>query len=68
VSLAAYEAEDGLVGHQWGERPLVLQRLYSPVQRNATARKQELVGWDAGWGEGIGDFQNIIGNVNEENI
>jgi hypothetical protein len=26
VSLVAYVAEDGLVGHQWEERPLVLQR------------------------------------------
>jgi hypothetical protein len=24
VSLVAYVAEDGLVGHQWEERPLVL--------------------------------------------
>jgi uncharacterized lipoprotein YmbA len=24
VALAAYVAEDGLVGHQWEERPLVL--------------------------------------------
>jgi hypothetical protein len=24
VSLAAYVVEDGLVGHQWEERPLVL--------------------------------------------
>jgi hypothetical protein len=24
VSLGAYVAEDGLVGHQWEERPLVL--------------------------------------------
>jgi hypothetical protein len=24
VSLVAYVAEDGLVGHQWDERPLVL--------------------------------------------
>ena len=23
VSLAAYESEDGLVGHQWRERPIV---------------------------------------------
>jgi hypothetical protein len=29
--LAAYVAEDGLVGHQWEKRPLVLRRLYSPV-------------------------------------
>jgi hypothetical protein len=26
VKSAAYVAEDGLVGHQWEERPLVLQR------------------------------------------
>jgi hypothetical protein len=39
VSLAAYIAEDGLVDHQREERPLVLQRLYAPVQGNARARK-----------------------------
>ena len=41
--LAAYVAEDGLVGHQWEERPFVLQRLY--VQGNDKARKQEWVVW-----------------------
>jgi hypothetical protein len=35
MSLVAYVAEDGLVGHQWEERPLVLRRLYAPVQGNA---------------------------------
>ena len=50
MSLAAYVAEDGLVSHQWEERPLVLQRLYALVQGNARARKQEEVGWGAGWG------------------
>jgi hypothetical protein len=60
VSLAAYVAEDGLVGHHWEERPLVLQRLYVPVQGNARARKQEWVDWGAGWGEGIRDFQDNI--------
>jgi hypothetical protein len=44
VSLAAYVAEDGLVGHQWEERPLVLRRLYAPLQGNSRARKQELGG------------------------
>ena len=41
MSLAAYVAEDSLVGHQWEEKPLVLQRLYVPVQGNARVRKQE---------------------------
>jgi hypothetical protein len=28
---AEYAAEDGLVGHQWEEIPLVLRRLDAPV-------------------------------------
>jgi hypothetical protein len=28
---AAYVAEDGLVGHQWEDWPLVLRRLDAPV-------------------------------------
>ena len=49
MSIVAYVAEDGLVGHQWEERPLVLRRSYAPVQGNARARKWEWVGWGAGW-------------------
>ena len=60
MSLVAYVAEDGLVGHQWNEGPFVLQRLYAPVQGNARARKQEWVGWGAGRGEGIGGFGDSI--------
>jgi hypothetical protein len=56
MSLAAYVVEDGLVGHHWEERPLVLIRLYAPVLGNARARKQEWVGWGARQGEGIWDF------------
>jgi hypothetical protein len=39
MSLTAYVAEDGLVGHQWEERPLVLLRFYAPVFGKARARK-----------------------------
>jgi hypothetical protein len=60
MSLAAYEAEDGLFGHHWEERPLILQRLYAPVQENARARKREWVGRGAGLGEAIGDFWDSI--------
>ena len=59
VSLVAYVAEDGLAVHQWDERPLVLQRLYAPIQGNTRARKQEQVGWGARQG-GVGDFQDSI--------
>jgi hypothetical protein len=68
MSLAAYVAEDGLVGHHWEERPLVLWRSYAPVQGNARARSWECVGWGAGQEEAIEDFQDNIWNVNEENI
>jgi hypothetical protein len=68
VFLVAYVAEDGLVGHQWEKRNLVLWRLYDPVQRNVRTRKREWVGWGAWWEEGIGDFWDSIWNVNEENI
>jgi hypothetical protein len=60
VSRAAYVAEDGLVGHQWEESPLVLQRSYAPVQGNASARKWEWLAWGAGQGEGLGGFGDSI--------
>ena len=60
IYLASYVAEDGLVGHHWEERSLVLQRLYAPVQGNARARKWEWVRWRAGQRKGIGDFLDSI--------
>jgi hypothetical protein len=60
VSLVAYVAEDGLVGHQWEERPLVLWRSYAPVQGNARARKKEWVGWGAGQRKVIMGFGDSI--------
>jgi hypothetical protein len=32
MSLVAYVAKDGLVDHQWEERPFILRRTYAPVQ------------------------------------
>jgi hypothetical protein len=61
VSLAAYVAENGLVGHHWEERPLGLKTLYAPVQGNARAKNLELVGGGARTGVGvIGNFQDSI--------
>jgi hypothetical protein len=31
MSLAAYVADDGLAGHHWEEKALVLQRFYAQV-------------------------------------
>jgi hypothetical protein len=41
MALAAYVAEDGLVGHQWEERPL---KVLCPSKGDARARKWEWVG------------------------
>ena len=60
MSLAAYIAEDGLVGHHWEERSLGLKTLYAPVQGNARAKNWEWVGRGAGQGAGIGNFQDTF--------
>ena len=60
MSLAAYVAEGGLVGHHWEERPLGIANFICLSTGNARARKEECMGWGAGWGEGIGDFGDSI--------
>jgi hypothetical protein len=44
-----------------------MQTLYASVQGIARAKKWEWVGRWVGGGEGMGNFQDSIGNVNEEN-
>ena len=61
MSLVAYVAEDGIGGHQGEERPLVLRRLYAPVQGNARARKKKWVGWGARRGEYRGLSKRKLG-------
>jgi len=44
IAPAAFVAEDGLVGHQWEEKPVVLPMLYPlhpPVYGNVRAGRQE---------------------------
>jgi hypothetical protein len=41
IAPVTYVEEDGLVRHQWEERPLVLGRLDAPVQGNAKVGRQE---------------------------
>jgi hypothetical protein len=53
MSLAAYVAEDGLVGHHWDERPLGLANFICPSKRDLQGQ--------AGVGvEGIGNFWDNI--------
>jgi hypothetical protein len=66
MSLAAYVAEGGLVGHHWEERPLGSCKLYMPQYRGTPGPKSGS-GWEGDWGVGMGDFRESIENVNEEN-
>jgi hypothetical protein len=69
VSLAAYVSEDGLVGHQWKERPIGLENFI--CLSTGDRQGQEVgVGVEGGrrvGGEDVGDFWDSIGNVNEKN-
>ena len=66
MSLAAYVAEDGLVGHQWEERPIGGVNFI--CLSTGESQGQEVgVGGEESGGEGVGDFWDSIENVNEEN-
>jgi hypothetical protein len=56
MALAAYVAEDGQLGHQWEERPLVCEG--SMPQCRGMPRPESRSGWvgEQGEREGIGDF------------
>jgi hypothetical protein len=54
VSLAAYVSEDGLVGHQWKERPIGLAKFIC-------LSKGELQGQEVGGGGGGGGFGGLMG-------
>ena len=66
LSLAAYVSKDGLVSHQWKERPIDNAKFIC-------LGTGELQGQEVGVGgqgselEGMGNFWDSIKNVNEEN-
>ena len=51
MALNTQAVEDGLVGHQREERPLVLERLDAVVKENSRTGKQERIDWETGEGE-----------------
>jgi hypothetical protein len=67
VSLAAYVSEDGLVGHQWKERPIGRANFICLSTRERQGQVVGVGSWGIGWGRGVGDFWDSIGNVNEIN-
>jgi hypothetical protein len=66
LTLAAYVSKDGLVGHHWKERPIGLANFICPFTGERQGQKV-WGGGEEGGGEGMGDFWDSIGNVNEEN-
>jgi hypothetical protein len=57
VALDVYIAEDGLVGHQWEERPSVCEGSM-PQDRGMPGLEMGVSGLGSrGGGDGIGDFQ-----------
>ena len=50
MSLAAYVAEDGLVGHHWEERPLGLANFICLNTGECQGQEVGVGGWGSGWG------------------
>ena len=50
VSLAAYESEDGLVGHQWKERPIGHANFICLSTGERQGQEVGVGGWGSGWG------------------
>ena len=68
MSLAAYVPKDGLVGHQWKERPIGRANFICLSTGERQGQEVGVGGQGVGsGGEGMGDFWDRIGNVNEEN-
>ena len=63
LSLAAYVSKDGLSLQREAHWTC---KLYMPQYRG-TPGPRSGSGWIGEWGEGVRDFWDSIGNVNEEN-
>jgi hypothetical protein len=56
MSLAAYVSEDGLVGHQWKERPIVHADLICLSKGECQGQEVGVGGWGSGYGRVRGTF------------
>ena len=56
VSLAAYESEDGLVSHQWKERPISRANFICLSTGERQGQEVGVGGWESGWGSVWGTF------------
>ena len=56
MSIAAYVSEDGLVGHQWKERPIDLANFICLSTGERQGQEVGVGGWGSGWGSMWGTF------------
>jgi hypothetical protein len=56
MSLAAYVSEDGLVGHQWKEKPIGLANFICLSTEERQGQEVGVGGWGSGWGSVWGTF------------
>jgi hypothetical protein len=56
VSLAAYESEDGLVGHQWKERPIGHANFICLSTGEGQCQEVGVGEWGSWWGRVWGTF------------
>jgi hypothetical protein len=67
LSLAACVSENGLVSHQWKERPIGSAETMCLSTGERQGQELGVGGWGSRWGRVGGDFRDSIGNVNEIN-
>jgi hypothetical protein len=56
VSLAAYESEDGLVGHQWKEMSIDSTNFINLSTGECQGQEVGVGSWGSGWGSMWGTF------------
>ena len=56
MSLAAYVSEDGLVGHQWKDRPIGHANFICLSTGEHHGQEVEVGGWASGWESMWGTF------------
>jgi hypothetical protein len=66
IYIYIYISEDGLVGHHWKEKPLGLANFICLSTGERQGQEVGVGGYGSRVGEGMGDFWDSIGNVNEE--
>jgi hypothetical protein len=60
MSLATYESEDGLIGHQWKERPIGRANFICLSTGECQGQEVGVGGWGSGWESMWGTFGIVL--------